>query len=36
VKRVEEITGKEVICVVVDLCDKDGLDKVFRNVSKLE
>jgi len=30
-KRVEEITGKEVICIVVDLCDKDGLDKVFTN-----
>ncbi|GFG30627.1 hypothetical protein Cfor_10527 [Coptotermes formosanus] len=28
-KRVEEITGKEVICILVDLCDKHGLDKVF-------
>lgn len=28
-KRVEEITGKEVVSIPVDLCDKDELDNVF-------
>ncbi|KDR22270.1 UDP-glucose 4-epimerase isoform X3 [Zootermopsis nevadensis] len=28
-KRVEEITGKKVISVLVDLCNKDEVDKVF-------
>jgi hypothetical protein len=34
-KRVEEITNKEVISICVDLCDKDELNNVFTKVSKL-